>query len=104
MSQVSPFLTNGTVVELLVSLSLGGFASFVAIISWRKSRTLSWIFVVAGILSLYAENLYAALRAFGLLSGPELRVFGASLANLVTDNLSLVFFSLACIVHARAGK
>lgn len=104
MSDVSPFLTDGTVIELLVRLILGALASFVAIVSWTRTRSPSWIFVVVGVLALYAGTLYRALRSFGLFSLSDVFIGGASLGTLISDNLSLLFFIVGCVVHIRWRK
>jgi hypothetical protein len=94
--------SDGAAFELVVRLALGALASFLAIIVWSKTRDLAWICVIAGILASYAGTLYRALRLFGLFSGPEILVYGASLGSLVSDNLSVVFFILAFIVFLRS--
>ncbi len=104
MTGLFPLLSDSMVIELLVSLVLGAFASFLAIVSWTRTRSISWMFVIAGILSSYAGTLYHALRAFGLFAGPEILVGGAPLGSLISDNLSLVCFILACIFYIRSHK
>jgi hypothetical protein len=98
---LSGILSDGQAVELLVRLALGALASFFSIIVWSKTRDGAWICVVAGILASYAGTLYRALRVFGLFPGSELLVFGASLGNLVSDNLSFVFFIAAFILFLK---
>lgn len=94
--------SDGAAFELLVRLALGAVASFLAIVVWSKTRDLAWICVVAGILASYAGTLYRALRLFGLFSGPEILIYGASVGSLVSDNLSGVFFIVAFIVFIRS--
>lgn len=104
MSGFESVLSEGTAVELIVRLSLGALASTLAIVSWTRTRTLDWFFVIAGILASYAGSLYRALRAFGLFPGGDLLVGGASLALMLSDNLSILFFSLACFFYLRSQK
>lgn len=104
MTPAISFLSDGAVFELLVRLTLGAAASFVAIISWTKTRHVYWFFVIAGVLASYAGTLYRALRSFGLFAGPELLVFGSPLGGLVSDNLSMIFFLLAGFFYIRASK
>jgi hypothetical protein len=94
----SALLTDGVVFELLIRLALGAVASFLAIICWTRTRTASWMCVIIGILSGYVGTLYQTLRAFGLFATPELTVFGASLGNIISVNLPLVFFIFACFL------
>jgi hypothetical protein len=94
-------LTDGQAAELLVRLALGAIASFFSIIVWSKTRDAAWICVVAGILASYAGTLYRTLRAFGLFPNSDILVFGASLGNLISDNLSFVFFIAAFIIFLK---
>lgn len=104
MSTLFPFLSDGLVFELLVRLALGAIASFVAIVSWTRTRSVSWMFVIAGILSSYAGTLYRALRVFGLFSLTEIFILGAPLGILLSDNLSIVCFIIACIFYIRSHR
>lgn len=104
MNDLLPFLANGTAVELIVRLSIGAVACVFAIISWTRTRTLDWFFVIAAILAAYAGTLYRALRAFGLFPGGDLLVAGAPLALVVSDNLPLVLLIFACFFYIRARR
>lgn len=104
MSALLPFLTDGAVFELLVRLVIGSIASFLAIVAWTRTRSLAWMFVIAGVLAAYAGTLYRTLRAFGLFSGPEISFFGTSLAFLVSENLPSIFFIAALICFIRAER
>lgn len=104
MSDIFPFLSDGKVIELLIRLVLGAIASFFAIASWPRTRSVSWMFIIAGILASYAGILYQALRAFGLFSGPVFLIYGASLGSLISDNVSILCFICACIVYIRLHK
>ena len=101
MSGFSHILSDGMVFDLLFRLVLGAIASFLAIISWTKTRSLAWMMVIAGILASYAGTLYQALRLFGLFSGPEILFFGASLGSLVSENLPVVCYIVAFILFLR---
>jgi hypothetical protein len=98
------FLSDGAVFELLIRSILGAVASFIAIISWTKTRHLYWFFVIAGILASYAGTLYRSFRSFGLFFGPEILVFGSPLGILVSDNLSMICFLVAGIAYIRANR
>jgi len=99
-----PLLSDAVVVSLLVRLVLGAIASFLAIVSWTRTRDVSWVLVIAGILASYAGTLYGALRSFGLFAGADLLVLGVPLGSLISDNLSIFFFIFAFIFHIRANK
>lgn len=96
-----PFLADGIVFSLLVRLVLGAIASALAILAWTRTRSLSWILIIAGILAGYAGTLYSALRVFGFLSGSEILIYGAPLGSLISDNLSILFFILAFVFFLR---
>ncbi len=95
MTSLSLVLSDGAVAELLVRIVLGAVASFLAIVSWTRTRSLAWMLVIVGILASYVGTLYRALRAFGLFSGPEIAFFGTSLGILVSENLPLLCFIAA---------
>lgn len=97
-------LSEPKVLALVIQFALGGLASFVAILSWSWTRNLYWLFVIAGILSLYAKVLYQVLIFFGLVSGPVVLVFGLSLGDLLSDNLASVFFILACLAYIKTNR
>jgi hypothetical protein len=97
-------LSDSLVFELVVRLVLGALASFFAIVSWTRTRSLAWIFVIAGILANYAGTLYHALRSFGLFTGPEILILGAPLGVLVSDNLSTLCFIFACWFYIRTRR
>lgn len=104
MSDVSFLLSDSVIFELSVRLVLGAVASFFAIASWAKTRHLYWFFVISGILASYAGTLYRALRSFGLFTGPEILVLSTPLGILVSDNLSILCFILACVFYIRSNR
>lgn len=99
-----PLLSDGMVIELLIRLSLGAIASFFAIIAWTRTRSISWMFVIAGILASYVGTLYRALRSFGLFAGPDILIFGAALGNIISDNISMCCFIVACVFYICSKK
>lgn len=104
MSPAAPLFVDGAVFELLVRLTLGAITSFLAILCWTRTRNLSWMFVIAGVLASYAGTLYRSLRFFGLFPGAEIRFFGTSLALLVSENLPIVLFAGAFIAFLRSER
>ena len=104
MNGLSRLFSDTVIFELLVRLVLGAIASFFAILSWTKTRNLYWILIIAGILASYAGTLYHALRTFGLFTGPELLILSTPLGILISDNLSMIFFTIACVFYFRAHK
>ncbi len=104
MNPVLDLLDEPAVFGLLVRLSLGAVASFLAILSWTRARSLAWIFVVFGVLAGYAGILYSALRLFGLFSGPEILIFGISLGVLISENVPVLFFILGFVFFLRNDR
>jgi hypothetical protein len=104
VSGLTPLLSDQAVLELLIRLGLGALASFLAIASWTRTRDLYWVFVIAGILANYAGTLYRAIRSFGLLTGPEVLVRGVPLGTLISDNLSILCFIVACALYLRTYR
>ena len=104
MRGFSFILEDSAVFELLIRLSLGAVASFFAIISWTRTRSLYWVFVIVGILAMYAGTLYRALLTFGFFAGSKFLILGLPLASVISDNLSIVCFIFACIFYIRSYK
>lgn len=104
MMDASFFFDDAAAVSLLVRLALGAVASFFAILSWTRTRSLYWVFVIVGILSAYAGTLYNSLRVLGLFPGNKILVLGIPAATLISENLSIVFFILACIAYIKTYK
>lgn len=96
--------SSSSVFPLLVQLCLGALAAFLAIISWTRTRRLSWMLVISGILALYAGTLFRALALFGLFSGSEIQVFGASLGQLISEGIPLLLFIAAFTVFIRENR
>lgn len=92
------------VFALLVKVVLGALASFLAIIAWTRAGSAAWVFIVASVLAHYAGVLYAALRLFGLLAGPELLVAGYPIGSLISENLSIVLVVAALVSFLRSGR
>lgn len=104
MNPVLDLLDEPAVFGLLVRLSLGAAASFLAILSWTRARSLAWMFVIFGVLAAYAGILYSALRVFGLFSGPEILIFGISLGVLISENVPVLFFILGFVFFLRNDR
>lgn len=104
MNTVQDLLGEPAVFGLLVRLTLGAIASFLAILSWTRARSVAWMFVIVGVLSGYAGILYSALRVFGLFSGPEILIFGISLGVLVSENVPVLLFIFAFIFFMRNDR
>ncbi len=100
----APALTDGLAIEFLVRLVLSSLASFLAIILWTRTRDPARMLMNLGTLASYVGVLYRVLRAFGFFSGSELRVFGASLPILVSDNLPVLCFIVAFFVFLRRDR
>lgn len=104
MQNLQPWIADGTAIELIVRLALGALACVLAIISWTRTRTLDWFFVIAAIIASYAGTLYRALKAFGLFPSGDLLVAGASLGILISDNLPILLLTFACFFYVRSRK
>lgn len=104
MESLQPWIADGTAIELIVRLGLGALACVLAIISWTRTRTLDWFFVIAAVLAFYAATLYRSLKAFGLFPNGDLLVAGASVGILLSDNLPILFLAFACFFYIRARK
>lgn len=88
-----------------IKLVLGGFAAFLAILLWSKTREASWIAVIAGIITAYAGIVYNVLIVFGIAveksSVPA--IAGINIITLVFTVIPQLFF-IAGFIIAIAGR
>jgi uncharacterized membrane protein len=88
----------GEIVYIVSRLVLGALAAFFAIVLWSKTRDVSWMLMVAGVIAAYVETVYSILKIFGI-ANEELFTFGSvSLVSLILTNLPSVFFIAAFVV------
>lgn len=87
----------GQTVVWSIKLVLGGIAAFLAILLWSKSRSASWMCLVASVLISYAGIIFEMMISLGIISA-SLIFFGVPLATLIFTVLPSVFLIAALIL------
>ena len=93
-------MDTGLLVYVLSRLSLGGIASFLAIMVWAKTRDTAWMLIVMGVIATYGETIYSILNLFGVNSGNMLAIGSISLLSILLSCFPMLFFIAAFAVIA----
>mgnify|MGYP001598545655 CR=1 FL=1 len=78
-----------------------GVASFFAIAVWGRTREISWLFVIIGILSLYISIILSMLDVLGAVNLDSIMIGQSSPLRILVEGLPAVFFIIACIAYLR---
>lgn len=89
---------------VLARLLFSAAAAYLAILLWAKTRDAAWMFVMAGIIVSYAENLYSSFASAGIVAESALTVAGIPLVRLVGTNLPMLLFSIGFLVMIARRK
>ena len=91
-------MDSGQIVYILCRLSLGAIAAFLAIILWSKTRDLTWMLMVIGVIASYVEVVYSIVESFGAIGRNVLSIGAMPVASIVLHCLPMVFFIAAFAV------
>jgi len=83
---------------IITRVVTGAICAFFSILLWAKTREPAWIFIIIGVLCIYAEIVFSTLETFGILSEDIFRVFGIPVLKILLFNLPLVFFTIGFII------
>ena len=96
-------MPTADLVMVVVKLSVGAIATFLAILLWANTRDTAWMLMVIGVVVEYAKIMYTTFEAFGILPiAPAL--FGIPFAQILVDNLPMVLFGAGFIVVLSRGR
>ncbi len=90
-------METAELVELIIKLGVGAFATFFAIILWSMTRDSAWLFVIMGTILRYGEIMYSTFKLFGILT-KETLVFGLPIVSILLTNLPYLFFAVAFLI------
>jgi hypothetical protein len=93
-----------TVVLILARLLFSAAAAYLSILLWAKTRDTAWMFVMAGIIVSYAENLYSGLVSSGIVAESGFAPAGIPVVRLVGTNLPMLLFCIGFIVMIARRK
>ena len=94
-------------IATLTRLFIGAVGTFCAILLWSRTRDVSWVLVVIGVLISYAGIIFDTLDRFGLVTLDDLEVAGLpalSLIQAVLSNFPMLLYALAFIIVLRRSR
>jgi len=96
-------MPTADLILVVVKLSVGAIATFLAILLWANTRDTAWMLMIIGVVIEYAKVMYTTFETFGILPvAPSL--FGIPFAQVVVDNLPMVLFGIGFVVVLARGR
>ncbi|MDR1626874.1 MAG: hypothetical protein LBT33_10085 [Spirochaetia bacterium] len=89
---------NSEHIMLVIQLTIGSAAVFLAIVLWSKTRDTAWMFGIIGVIAGYGETIFRTLKSFGIVSADLLVISGIPVFELVLANLPMLFFAIAFLL------
>ncbi len=93
-------MIDSHVFSMLAGNLFYGFAAFMAIVVWVKTRESSWIFIVLAVLGFYAAEVYGTLLFFGILLPEIYMLYGIDVVQAAFDYVPAVFLITALAIKA----
>jgi len=88
------------VLNMLADNIIAGFAAFMAIVVWVKTRDSSWVFIVLAVLGYYASVIYRTLLYFGIVPSEVYVFYGLDIINYSFIYIPQLFLLAALIIKA----
>lgn len=85
-------------VEIIVRLVVGAFATFLAILLWAKTRDTAWMLLIMGVIVEYGEIIYTTLKIFGVVPADVYLIPELVRVDLVLLNLPLLLFGIGFLI------
>jgi len=93
--------------ELIIIISrlvIGGAAAFFAIIAWAKTRDVSWMLVIVGVIVQYGGVVFTILERFGVVKTDVYTIAGIQILPLVLEILPLILYTIAFAVLVKRSS
>lgn len=84
-------------VGLVVKLSLGGAATFLAILLWSSTRDGAWMLVIMAVILSYGNIMYETLRVFGVVGEGIFLIPDLLHVTVVLENIPMLFMAMGFI-------
>lgn len=91
-------------IGIIVRLSTGAIATFLAILLWAKTRDTAWMLIIMGVIVEYGEIIYSTLKLFGVVPSQVFIYPELVRVEVVLRNLPLLFFSIGFLVMLLRNK
>ncbi len=88
----------------LAELIAGGVATFLAVTLWAHTRDTAWLLVIIAVIVRYADLVFETLEAFGMVTLPEVALWGVPLFRLVLVVLWPLLLGAAFLVVLRRKR
>lgn len=90
---------NVELILYIIKFVLVGFVTFLSILNMSKTRAASWMFIMCGFIFMYISLLYDLFLKLGIMSEPNLYIYGIPLVSLLFIVIPCLFFSIGFIVR-----
>lgn len=104
MKNFTDFFSNGEYVLMTIKIVIGAVTAFFAIIAWQRTRRLSTMFFIVGVLTLYIKIIYNALLQMGVVNIYEFAIQGVSIGIIISELVPLIAFMLSLLLYLRESK
>lgn len=88
---------NEDLIILIIRLSFGALATFLAIILWAKTREPAWMMIILAVLFLYGAIMFDTFSRFGIILDNYFIVQGVSIMKVLFEGLPLLFIILGLV-------
>jgi hypothetical protein len=86
-------VTTPELILIISRLSVGAFATFLAIFLWNHTRDIAWMFIILGTILRYGETMYRTFEVFGFI--PD-KLY--SIGQVPAAEIALFNFPTLCII------
>jgi hypothetical protein len=88
-------------ISVILRLVIGALCTFFAILLSSKTREPSWLFIIFGVICIYAQIVLLTLESFGIFDTHVL-FYGIPIVKLTTENIPLLFISIGFILASKS--
>ena len=97
-------MTFEQLILIITRLVIGGGAAFFAIIAWAKTRDVSWMLVIVGVIVQYGGVVFTILERFGVIRSDVYTLGGVPIPPLVLYNLPLLLYAIALVMLIKRNS
>jgi hypothetical protein len=87
--------------QMIISIVIGAFATFCAIMLWPRTRDLAWMLIIIGTIVHYGAVIFQALEVFGVARIQVADETAGTLIRSALMNLPFVLYALGFIIMIR---
>jgi len=91
-------MDSGQIIFIISQLSLGAFATFLAIMLWSRTRDAAWMLIIIGVIVSYIEIVHSILGIFGMGAGDFLMIGSVPVLLFILPLLRTIFFIAGLLI------